>query len=152
VTVIKTVINTMHRFLAVLVLFFCSGIATASDLVGFWQSNKELTLKSMRETKGITPEASKLFGGDFFGQLIIEYRNDSYRALFIKPEDNVEALEKYYGYKIVEETEGFYLIESYDPLLEKNEIKKLYKAGNCNYLLVSRWQFKEYFCKIEKDL
>ena len=136
----------------ILVLLSGSVFAAPSDLIGFWQSNKELTLNSMRETDGVTPEAKVIFDGDFFGQLVVEFQNDSYRAKFIKAEDNVEALEKYYDYGVIEETDEFFLIENYERLFEKKEIRKLYKAGNCYYQFVSSWQFKEYFCKIEKDL
>jgi len=144
----------MHRFL--FVLLFLLGITGAhaeeNMLIGLWKSDEIKTLNSMNETEGVTSEATKIFENDFFGQLIIEYREKDFRSRFIKAEDHHEVLDEYIEYQIVEETNEYLLVESIDMLLNEQNPKKLFKDGNCYYVLVSKWEFKEYFCRLDNEL
>lgn len=132
-----------------LTLVGCSPIPH-EDLLGYWKSNEPKTLESMRATPGITEKAKELFEKDFFGKLVIEYKADTYRAKFEREEDNIEEFDQYYPYKILKKGEGYYLVESYSQHLEENETKKIYMDGNCYYVLVSKWNFREYFCRFDK--
>ena len=148
------VITTMHKYVLTLLLLLTSFSVESGEnlLVGFWKSNEVKTLESMNQTKGVTEQAKNIFEKGFFGQLVIEYREKDYRSRFIKEEDNVEEFDEYIKYKILEETEKFILIESIDLLSNELETKKLFKENNCYYVLVSKWEFKEYFCKFENEL
>ncbi len=106
----------------------------------------------MSKVKDITPEALELFEGDFFGKLIVEFKEKTYRAKSPNAEDNIDEFYEYYPYKIIEKGEGYYLIESYSHLLEENEIKKFTIEGDCYFVPISKWNFNEYFCKIKNEL
>jgi len=120
---------------------------THQDLLGYWKSNEQKTLESMRNTPGITEEAKEMFTGNFFGKLVIEYKKDTYRALYENEEENPKEFYQYQPYKVLKVTNEYYLTESYSDLLEEIEIKKLYKEGDCYYVFTSKWNFKEYFCR-----
>ncbi len=133
-----------------ILLIICLNLADAvhaaeNNLLGKWKSNEKKTLESMRETQGITDKAKVLFENDFFGKLIIDYKNDTYQARF---DNSVEELNKYYPYKILEVTTEHYLIEGYDALLEEFEKKMLFWEGECYFVYTSKWNFKEYFCRL----
>ena len=143
------------RILKLILIIFllpsCSGVKK-NTLVGIWKSNEEMTLKSMRETPGISEKARALFQHEFFGKLINEYGTKTAKTYFENPSDNYEGIDKPSPYKIIEETNEYYIISSYNNFLKKHESITLYKAENCYYVLVSKWKFREYFCRIEKAL
>ena len=118
------------------------------DLLGYWKSNEQKTLESVRNTPGITDKAKKIFNNNFFGKLIIEYKIDTYRALYENDEENPKEFYQYQPYSLLEVTNEYYLAESYNDILEEKEIQKLYKDGDCYYVFTSKWNFKEYFCRV----
>ena len=140
----------MKRYLLTILSMLIFGNVNAEEnpLLGFWKSNEALTIESMRETEGITDKIKAVFEDNFFGKLIVEYRDQDFRAMYEDPKDNIDEFEKYHPYKILDKTDEYYLVESYDLLLNKNEIKKVYRAGKCYYVLISKWNFREYFCPI----
>lgn len=79
----------------------------------------------------------------------MEYKVDTYRAKYELEEDNIEEFYKYYSYKVPEKGEDYFLVESYSHLLEEKETKKIRLDGDCYYVLVSKWNFREYFCRFK---
>jgi len=132
----------------VVVLFGCAS-APKNSLVGKWKSHEEKTLDSVRNTPGVTEKAMHLFEHDFFGKLINEYSKTTSKTYYENPADNIEGFNVPESYKILEETESYYLLTNKVTELTPNKTVKLYKDGNCYYVFVSRWNFKEYFCRIE---
>lgn len=120
------------------------------ELIGFWRSNEAKTLESMHATPSVTKEAKQFLEDGFFGHYVVEFRKDTYRALSEIEEENIEEFYKYYPYKIVEKGEDYYLIESYSLLLEENEIRKIYMEGDCYYSLISKWDFRDYYCRMKQ--
>ena len=49
-------------------------------ILGKWRSNAQLTLESVVQTKGITPQTRAFLEGDFFGHLEVEIREDDTRT------------------------------------------------------------------------
>ena len=138
--------NLIIILILALSLFGCSQ-KPHKNLLGYWKSDEQKTLESMRVTPGVTDKAKELFENNFFGKLVVEYKEDTYRAKYVDEEDNLEEFYKYYPYKVIEVNEDYYLVESYSQLLGENEIKKIYKDGDCYYVLISKWSFREYFCR-----
>jgi hypothetical protein len=121
------------------------------DLLGVWKSNEEMTLASMRATPGVTKKAKDIFENDFFGRLIIEYKIDSYRARYEDEEDNIDEFHHYYPYRVLDRGDNYYILETRIPLVKDNlRQKTIYMDGECYYQLVSRWNFREYFCRIQQ--
>ena len=141
----------MHK--TIYVIFSVSLFGCSNDdhqgLIGFWKSNEKMTLESMRSTPGITKEAKAIFNNNFFGKLIIEYKSDTYRSLYENEKDNPKEFYQYQPYKVIEVTDKYYVTESYSDLLGENEKQKLYRVGECCYAYVTKWNFKEFFCRIK---
>ena len=122
---------------------------TQSDLFGVWKSNESKTLDSMRSVYGVSEQARELFENDFFGHLIAEYGDGEGRYYFDREEDNVEGMKNFKPYELLEENESVFTIKYFDDFEEKEVTKTLNREGECYYLLVSKWNFREYFCKVE---
>jgi hypothetical protein len=146
-----TMQNTVSAFsLLVVMSGYSLAEGSASDLIGVWKSDEQKTLASMNQTTGVTKEAKKIFEDNFFGRLKTEFRKDEWRAYFDAEEDNVEGMEEFRPYTLIEETDKEFTIEYYDEMNEEKVTKVLHREGNCYWLPVSRWQFREYFCKVSK--
>lgn len=149
----------MNKLYFIIFLIFLNSCAKApkSELLGVWKSNEELTLKSMNSIDGVTQKAKDIFEDNFFGHLIAEYKESGARAYF----DNCEAecdktndcgsvcddFKKFSPYKLLEETDSFFVIRNYDELQSKEVEKTLYREGHCYYVLFSKWNIREYFCR-----
>ena len=143
----------MNRILLLAVpLFLVSGCSNiqknSSELQGVWKSDSEMTLASMRSVEGISCKAKELFEGDFFGHLIAEYTDNQSRFYFDRDEDNSEGMKDFSPYKLLEETPEKFVIEYYDDLTGGKVTKELWREGSCYWLPVSKWKFREYFCRI----
>jgi hypothetical protein len=117
-------------------------------LIGVWKSDEQKTLASMNQTTGVTKRAKEVFENDFFGRLNIEYRKDEWRSYFDGEEDGIDGNEIFLPYTLVEETDKEFIIEYYDEINEEKVTQILRREGDCYWLPVSRWQFREYFCKV----
>jgi len=121
-----------------------------SELVGVWKSNAEKTLASMRSTDGITKKAKNLFENDFFGHLVAEYRKNDGRVYFDKDEENTVDMKEFSPYELLEENKDKFVFKYYDQLEQTEKVVTLLREGDCYYMLVSKWNFREYMCKVEK--
>jgi hypothetical protein len=133
--------------IAALILPGCAN-TSSSSLVGKWQSNEEKTLASMGQTPGVTDKAKNLFEHNFFGRLINEYNGKTIKSYYRNTSENYEGMDDPTPYTVLEETNEYYLVSGYNKALEKNGATKLYKEGSCYYVFVSKWNFKEYFCRV----
>lgn len=103
----------------------------------------------MNEVGGVSVKAKKVFANGFFGRLIAEYRKKDGRVYFGNKEENTEENYKYHPYTLIEESGEYFLISYFDLQEEKKIEIKLYREGDCYYLPVSQWNFREYFCKTQ---
>jgi len=138
--------NRMKQIL-ILFIFVISTQSNADEspfYVGTWQSNEEKTLASMNEVHDI-PEKTKLFLRDnFFGRLVNVVREDTFAAYFIgeRPDKLV-----FRPYDVEVLSNSTIRITYYDEFTDSNVIQTLTFEENCYSLQVSKWNFKEYFCR-----
>ena len=138
----------MLRSLLFLSIFFICSCATTPKherLVGIWKSNEEKTIASMLSLEGVTDNAKELFTNNFFGKLEVTFKRSKMKS-FLSGED-FEGNDEYIDYQVMEIRPESITIRYFNKLLEDFESQKLTFEGNCYYVLVSKWKFKEYFCK-----
>lgn len=141
----------MKNALMAVVLFILWGCASQEDseLIGVWQSNKLKTLQSMEAVSGIDPKAKALFEGDFFGLMIVEFRQGEWRTYFEDENLNAGGTAHFTPYQLIAETKEFFVLQELDESIGKTIETKLLREGDCYYLIIARWGFREYFCKIK---
>ena len=112
-------------------------------LLGKWKSNAELTLASMNNVKGVTPEARALFEDDFFGHLIIEWKEHESRA--VNEKDKYDS--GYESYQVLETINEHITLKEWNDILQRYDEYTLYLEGDCYYVITSKFEFREYFCR-----
>jgi len=120
------------------------------DLIGIWKSNKELTLESIRQSKSenITEKHEEIWSKLGFGEEIYEYRKDKVRLSVDSMEEKFNFTDKYRRYSVLEVTDEYFEIKSYDIVFEKLMVKKLFRKGDCFYEYMSHYEFKNYYCRV----
>ena len=115
-------------------------------ILGTWQSDEALTLASMREIGGLSPEAVALFEADFFGHLIVQYRRTTVRSRLV--DDNYDT--GFQPYEVLEATSRHVTIRSWDPTIAEWLETTLYIDGDLIYALTGRTNFREYFRRLSQ--
>lgn len=114
--------------------------------VGVWQSNEVKTLESMNAVKEI-PEKTRVFlSTDFFGRLVNVVREDSFATYFV--DENPEELE-FSPYKLEIVNKNVIRTTYYDENIESEVSQVLTFEDDCYFVLISRWEFNEYFCRVK---
>jgi hypothetical protein len=121
-----------------------SSTSPHEQLLGVWQSNEEMTLESMRQVDGVPGEARALFENDFLGNLIVEYREDT--ARMVSDKDGLDS--GFQPYEVIEASADQIRIRELGNAMGDSE-KTLHFEGDCYYIVVSRFEFREYFCRVE---
>lgn len=118
------------------------------DFVGTWQSNEELTLRSMEATQGIPEETRAFFRNGFFGRLIVVSRINESAVYFVdeKPKDL-----EFHRHVIHKVSNNQFRVEYPEEEVSADSTGIMTLEGNCYYLEVSKWEFKEYFCRVGKN-
>lgn len=137
----------MHRSLILfgaLLLLGCQGHEIPHGaLLGKWKSSEKLTLESMNSVEGVTAKARELLENNFFGNLVVEYKENEYRA--------INAMDEYDSgfvpYEVLEVTDKYIRIKEWNDLLGEQEESKIYLEGDCYYVITSKFNFREYFCR-----
>ncbi len=128
----------------ILALIGCQAKSTGSEyLIGKWKSDEKRTLDSMNSVDGVTPKARKLFESDFFGSVIIEYRADVVRSI----DEKEDYVSDFVPYEVIEVTDKYIRIKEWSDLLQEYEEWNIYMEGDCYYVITSKFNFKEYFCR-----
>ena len=94
----------------------------------------------------ITPQAKSLFEKKMFGQLVIEYKENEFR--WINKHDNYDS--GYLPYQVLEVNANSIIIKQKMDLLGEF-VTNIYPEGNCYYIIVSKFRFKEYYCRLNND-
>lgn len=123
-----------------------------SALIGVWKSNAAKTLQSVRSVDGVTEKAKRLFENDFFGHLIVEYREKEARSYFDQDADNIECIKEFYPYQLIEENEELFIVKEHDRLEDGEREVVMRREGDCYYVLFSKWNLREYFCRIDNSI
>ena len=117
-------------------------------LLGIWKSNEAMTLESMNKTAGVTQKAKKLFSNEFFGKLILDFRSDHELKSFIPGEtDDLEEFNKYGPFEILATNSEYIELKQYSEILNESMTQKYYFNEECLYVYISKWRFREYFCR-----
>ena len=114
-----------------------------SWLIGVWKSNEALTLKSMNSTPGVTEKAKEILSNNFFGELIHIYTAQS--GISYLPEEKADTTENI-EYKKISIGENNVTLTYYSRIFEEDMDTTLYREKECFYILVTKWEFREYFC------
>jgi hypothetical protein len=137
--------KTTTILLIAMLLFGCDDHKPSHGyLLGTWKSNEQKTLKSMNSIAEVSEESRKLFENGFFGQLVVEYKENESRSLI--EEDGFDT--GFQSYHVVE------VNDSYIKIIESNDIlgdieTTMYPDGDCFYVIVSKYEFREYFCRVK---
>lgn len=112
--------------------------------VGTWQSDEDKTLASMNEINDIPEKTKRFLSDDFFGKLVNVVREDSFATYFIdeKPDKLV-----FQPYKVDVLNNSTIRTTYYDEFTDSDVSQILKFEGNCYSLPVSKWNFREYFCR-----
>lgn len=140
----------MTRLYISLLIFLCSASCSASEfpLIGSWKSNEGLTLSSMSKISGIPEKAKLELESGIFGKLILDFNSKNEVKSYIPGEtDDIEEFNSYQKFQILEQNEEYIELKQYNEILDQTMIKKFYFEGDCFYVFVTKWKFKEYFCK-----
>ena len=111
-------------------------------LIGTWQSNEKLTLADMNRHPEVSQKARKFFENKFFGRDVQIFRKNDSTSYFV---DDKPAHLKYEAYEKISVNGDTIKIVDFNNILGKME-HTIYREGQCFYVLVSKWEFKEYFC------
>ena len=137
----------MYRLVAISVLSVLLGCQAQyqSDeyLVGKWKSNEKLTLESMNRVEGVTLEARELFENDFFGNAVVEYKEDVFRIT----DKKLDYVSDFEPYEILEATSTKIRLKSWNSVFEEYQEWDLFLNGDCYYIIVSKFEFREYYCR-----
>ena len=90
----------------------------------------------------VSQKARKIIENNFFGRLVQIFRKSDSTSYFIDEEP--ERL-KYEAYEKVSVKGDTITLVDFNDTLGMME-HTIYRDGRCFYMLVSRWDFKEYFC------
>jgi len=114
-------------------------------IIGVWKSDAPRTIASMRATPGIPEDARRALEADYYGHLVLEYRDDTVRAYF----DNSNYDSGRRPYQVVSADAERIVTNEWNELLRKFEEGTTYRDGECIFGLAAEWGFREYFCPFE---
>lgn len=137
----------MKTLISALITLLVVSCSKPHPLNGKWKSNEDKTLVSMNNTSDIPEDIRNKFSNDFFGKLTIEIDFPNSRAIFDNPQPSESHLLEWSTFKVLKHKDNYWLIEYSDPVSKEEVTSEIYLEDNCYYTLVSKWQFKEYFCQ-----
>ncbi|WP_019601853.1 hypothetical protein [Teredinibacter turnerae] len=126
---------------SILFAFVLIPIASVScPLEGYWKSNEEMTLESMKKAEGLTEPQLNLFSNNFFGKLYLKIECNKFVSVY---EDWIETTE----YTLISFNENEVVTKYFSDV--EGEVEKTSKLeGKCYSMGVLNDKFKEYFCPI----
>jgi len=138
--------KNMSKLLTIIMLLaapaLCLGDEMPDWLIGVWQSNEKMTLDDMNNNHEVSQKAHQVFDHDFFGKLIQVVRKNESASYFVDEKPKNIKFEKYKKVIVKENSVTFI---QYSEVINDDMESTIYKEGECFYMLVSKWQFKECF-------
>ena len=114
-----------------------------SAILGKWKSNEELTLKSMNAVVGMNEEVREYFENNLFGHLQVEWLKEKSRA--VNEIDDFDI--GYVPYEVLEVDSKFIRVREWSSFLNDYDESTLYLDGDCYYVITTKYEFREYFCR-----
>lgn len=126
-------------------LLFCIDASAyeVSDLMGTWKSNEKKTLNSMESVSEIPEKTREFFQNDFFGKLVVVVKKGESAVYFF--DDKPETLE-FMKHRIDKVSDSVFKVKYEN---ENGLGSEIHLEGQCYTVVVSKWKFKEYFCRVE---
>ncbi len=94
------------------------------------------------------PEKSRQFlKKNFFGWLILIIKKNESASYF--PEDENSKIAEFEPHTVTEVGDSYVVFQGYDLLLEEERQTKFYYEDGYIFTYVTKWNFKEYFHRIE---
>lgn len=112
-------------------------------ILGKWRSNVPLTLKSLDDIEGITPQTRAFLANDFFGHLVVEIQVDKSRTTHEK-DDYDSGFEPY---EVLEVSDDYIRLKTWNNFFQDYDERTLYLEGNCYYEIFVEFEFRTYFCR-----
>ena len=115
--------------------------------IGSWQSDEQLTLASMRESTRIDADARATFEADFFGRLVVDYRQYDGRSYFVDSDERPE----FEPHNIVVAGDNFvtFRVSANEELGLMTE-RTWYVDGDLMLVRMDEWDFVEVFRRVEE--
>ncbi len=138
------------RNIILICLFFsavaCTGESKKTALEGVWVSDRALTVSHFRENDNLT-EKHRKFLLDHLGKMRVSFRGNQSRVFFedIK-ESEVEAIQ----FEVVVSNQDYIDLKMSQSFFESNTVRHHW-AGDCYYLNIEAYGYKEYFCPINNQ-
>jgi hypothetical protein len=123
----------------------CAVTVPHQAILGTWKSDEAMTLASMHQIGGLSPEAVELFENDFFGKLVVEYRRDTARSTF--PGEDYET--GFEPYEVLEVAPDHIKIREWSETLGQWSELIVHLEGDLIYVETGRTNFREYFRRLE---
>jgi hypothetical protein len=139
----------MRIFVPILAIPIWAAVASAQPMpesfLGRWQSNEALTLADMRKHPEVSEKARAVFEAKFFGRLVQVIRERDFATYWVDEKPAQLAFQTYVSVTINARDSVTVVVRD-----EFNEFNKrtLYLEGQCFYALVTKWRFREYFCRV----
>lgn len=100
----------------------------------------------MNEVDRIPADVRAAFESDFYGHLVVEYRETTVRAYF----DNRDYDSGYQPYEVIEVTDDYIVTREWNEVLGRFESSTTFLEGDCIFGLSAEFQFREYFCPVRE--
>jgi len=139
-------------FWVVLAMSSCSGGPQIPNaFVGTWQSDEKLTLASLENSDLVSEDDLALFSDDFFGDRVFVYTPRKFRAYWVgQKSEGVEQGVQWLAYDIVDSGPDFMTLRYQATEYSDSGIKTWRVDGDLIYVEESKWDFKEYYRRIDE--
>lgn len=114
-------------------------------LEGHWRSNKELTLKNIKDNDKLSNHQREYLHQEL-RKLTLVFK-DKKNAIYFSDDHNESDEIEWGEFSIISSNKQGFSISITNSVV-KNKIFTYVWSGNCFYLDVIEWGYREYFCKI----
>ena len=139
------------RILIIVAMFALCNAAQAKDftkeILGKWQSDEMKTLEDINKHSEIPAAVLANYNNNYYGRLRLIIQKERSAAYF--PDQALKEPIKFGEHKFVKQGENFLDISFYDEVTKKQDVIRWYFEGDYIYTIVSQWQFREYYKKLD---
>lgn len=127
------------------------GSAQAKDftkqILGKWQSDEAKTLEDMRQHPEIPANVQERFKHNYYGRLRLIIQKERSAAYF--PDQDLEEPIKFGEHRFLQQGDNYLDIGFYNSEEQRDDVIRWYFEGEYMYTYVPKWQFREYYKKLD---